>query len=61
MSDGPSAAYWRDKAADSRSLASAMAHIPSRDVLLQIAAEYDKLAAYVEHIEAGTARLKESG
>jgi hypothetical protein len=29
--------------------------------MLRIAAEYDKLAAYVEQIAAGATRLKESG
>jgi len=52
MPTGPSAAYWRDKAEESRAHAAGMKHGPPRETMLRIAADYEKMAAFAERIEA---------
>ena len=46
MPTEPSAAYWHDKVEESRALAAAMSHGPSRDTMLRIAADYEKMAEF---------------
>jgi hypothetical protein len=55
MPTGPSVAYWRNKAEESRPLAAAMTHAPSRETMLRIAADYERMAEFVERIEAADA------
>jgi hypothetical protein len=59
MPTGPSAAYWRDRAEESRALAAGMSHQPSRDIMLRIAADYEKLAKFAETIEASGAAINQ--
>jgi hypothetical protein len=56
MPTGPSAAYWRDKAKESRALAAGMNHGPSKETMLGIAADYEKMAKFAEQIEASGRR-----
>lgn len=59
MPSGPSAAYWRDKAEESRAMAAGMNHGPARETMLRIAADYEKLAVFVERNEAASATNKD--
>jgi hypothetical protein len=59
MPTGPSAAYWRDKAEETRALAAGMSHQPARQTMLRIAADYEKMAEFAEKIEASGAAIKD--
>lgn len=59
MSTGPSAAYWRDKAEESRALAAAMSHGASKETMLRIAADYERMAEFAERIEAAAGAIKD--
>ena len=59
MPTGPCAAYWREKAEETRALAAGMSHQPSKEAMFRIAADYEKLAAFAEQVEASAAVIKD--
>ena len=58
MPTEPSAAYWHDKAEESCALAAGMSDGPSRDTMLRIAADYEKMAGFADSIEASANAIK---
>lgn len=45
------AAHWHERAEEARTLAAEMADEKSRQGMLEVAGNYDKLAAYAEKME----------